>query len=100
MTPKVDGKMVCIHEESRCNLVPLCDDGRDEVDCKEKYLRKGLIQRGADFECTCPIYNTDNFPNASIKIWAVRCDGNPQCWKNMDEQGCSLGNIIFYVLGT
>ena len=97
---KVDGKMVCIHEESRCNLVPLCDDGRDEVDCKEKYLRKGLIQRGADFECTCPIYNTDNFPNASIKIWAVRCDGNPQCWKNMDEQGCSLGNIIFYVLGT
>ena len=96
---KVEGRTVCIQKRSRCDQVPLCDDGSDELDCKEEYLRKGLIQRGADFECKSQEYNPEVFPNTSITIWAVRCDGNPTCWMNLDEKGCNLGNIIYYVLG-
>ena len=96
---KVKGRTVCIRKASRCDLVPLCDDGRDEHNCKEEYVRKGLIQCGADFECKSREYNPEVFPNASITMWAVRCDGNPTCWMNRDEKGCNLGNIIYYVIG-
>ena len=93
------GTTVCVDKGSRCDLVPICDDGRDEQDCKEEYLRKGLIQRGADFECQSQEYNSEAFANNSVTLWAVRCDRNPECWRNLDEQGCDLGNIIYYVIG-
>ena len=96
---KFKGTQVCFEKEHRCDQIPNCDDGRDEQDCQEEYLRKGLSQPGADFECKSPKFNSETFPNASVKIWAVRCDGNPTCWKKLDELGCDLGNIIFYVVG-
>ena len=96
---KFKGEQVCLEKEHRCDQIPNCDDGRDEKDCQQEYLRKGLSQPGADFECESPKFNSGTFPNASVKIWAVRCDGNPTCWKKQDEQGCVLGNIIFYVVG-
>ena len=96
---KFKGTPVCLEKEHRCDQIPNCDDGRDEKDCQEEYLRKGLSQPGADFECESLKFNSETFPNTSVKIWAVRCDGNPTCWKKLDEQGCDLRNIIFYVVG-
>ena len=65
---KVKGTTVCVDKGSRCDLVPLCDDGRDERDCKEEYLRKGLIQRGADFECQSQEYNSEAFANTEVDL--------------------------------
>ena len=96
---KFKGTQVCLEKEHRCDQIPNCDDGRDENKCREEYLRKGLTHPDADFECESPKFNSENFPNASVWIWAVRCDGNPTCWRELDEEGCDLGIIIFYVVG-
>ena len=97
---KFKGAPVCLEKEHRCDQIPNCDDGRDENDCREEYLRKGLTHPDADFECESPKFNSETFPNASVWIWAVRCDGNPTCWRELDEEGCDLGIIIIYVVGT
>ena len=68
---KVKGEMVCIDRRVVCDTHPHCDDGRDELNCKESYLAKGLIKEGATFRCQSPHHNQESETN-TVVIWAVR----------------------------
>lgn len=60
-----------------------CDDSSDEkevngTNCKSEYERKGLIPKGADYQCQSP-----DFPG--VIIWTVACDGRAECAGRIDE---------------
>ena len=77
---------------------PQCVDGEDEVDCFDQYLERGFVSLSADYVCQSP-YHNDESPSPTVNILAVSCDGIPECWKGVDEEGCNLNNSQ-YAIGT
>ena len=90
---------ICVEESStsRCNLHPQCEDGEDEMDCEEEYIRKGIFRPTETFECNFPSYT---FANWTIKTHrAIRCDGKATCPNGEDEKDCKiLKETIKYVI--
>ena len=87
---KKNGKKVCISSNLVCDRHPNCDEGEDELDCQEIYKEKSLTPAEGTFECYSPLYHPNNqITDATVLIYAVRCDSTSECWNNEDEKDCT-----------
>ncbi|MDH5673666.1 MAG: LDL receptor domain-containing protein [Myxococcales bacterium] len=84
----------------RCDEIPDCEDGSDEVGCPARYVECGDGQRvhtiwscdglpdcadGKD-EADCPMFSCDD--GAAIPTY-LHCNGRMDCQDGSDEVGCS-----------
>ena len=73
---------------------PACIDGEDEVGCFEQYIERGFVSKSANYICQSPYHNATE---PIIEILATACDGNPECFKETDEQGCSFKWTVYFM---
>ena len=89
LTCKRKGVDVCLAPHLLCDLHPNCDGGQDEKDCMMEYKEKRLTSPYGTFPCDAPFYGPGNkITNATVRILAVRCDSEPECYEDQDEVGC------------
>ena len=69
-------------------------DGEDEVGCFDQYVERGFVSQSADYVCQSP-YHNDGSSTPTVRIVAVSCDGIPECWQGVDEEGCNLSTTQY-----
>ena len=104
------GVETCFNTINLCDQHPVCDPGedtggiaQDEFGCFEIYKEKGLTPKGATQQCQSVHHNEEsvkaNLSLAIVMIEAVPCDGNPTCWKNVDESFCDNDLLTIWIPG-
>ena len=101
----------------------------DEEGCLEEYKKKSLVARSANFMCPSLLHNKDSSPvkatiwnqthydatrdfrgsytpnvtviphGTTVYIMSTRCDGVPECWNNIDEEGCGFNTSQTILFG-
>ena len=67
----------------------VCGGRVTQLACEHKYKEKNLTPRHGTFPCYSPFYPPgNNITNATVLILAVRCNDDPECWNDADENGC------------
>ena len=61
----------------------------DEFNCFDRYKERRLTPKDATFKCQSVNHNDEskasNLSLGIVMIEAIRCDGNPTCWKKPGE---------------
>ena len=71
----------CIDPSLRCDGHPQCDQGEDEFQCLRQYQENKMTPEHATFRCKSIMY-------PELETYAIACDGFPECFGNIDENGC------------
>ena len=65
------GWRICLSEKFQCDNFVQCEDARDEDNCEEEYLNRGIFTRNDRFLCKSPFLNISNgkqwFPMRGIR---------------------------------
>ena len=110
------GVETCFKNINLCDQHPVCDPGektgeiaQDEFDCFEEYNAKNLTAKDATYQCQSVHHNeasvAANLSLGIVMIEAVPCDGNPTCWKPVnqdlapDESFCDNDLLSIWVPG-
>ena len=90
------GVNTCFKNTTLCDQHAACDQGedtedvaQDEFGCFEVYKDKGLTPKDTTYKCQSVHHNEEskkaNLSLGIVMIEALRCDGNPTCWKSPDQ---------------
>ena len=90
----------------------------DEENCLEEYKKKSLIPQTANFQCISPIHNSNSSAILStvynrgfefnvtvigsgtmVRMWGTRCDGNDDCFDEIDETDCGWSTFQTVFVG-
>ena len=91
-------QMYCLHPSLKCDQHPQCDEGEDEVDCRQDYLDKGFMSDKDTFRCQSKHHNDDS-QTARVLIWSTPCNNKEECWNGEDEENCGSGWVGYLIIG-
>ena len=113
------GENICLKKKFLCDNYLQCQDGKDEKQCEDEYLRKGFFPRDYNYVCRSVSLNISNeknetgkfFPMRAIRchhpviisniitiMMMTRCDTIVQCPHGEDEEGCHISETTRLVM--
>ena len=66
------GKNICVEKKFVCDNYLQCEDGKDEDDCEEEYVRKRVFPVNYDYRCKSPFLVTQNEANGTGRFYPQR----------------------------
>ena len=65
-------KNICVEKKFVCDNYLQCEDGKDEDDCEEEYVRKRVFPRNYDYRCKSPFLVTQTEANETGRFYPQR----------------------------
>ena len=93
-----NGNLMYLDINLKCDMHPQCDNGQDELNCKETYKNRGFISASASYKFES-IHHNKNSTTPSVMIWATPCDGIVECFEDWDEWYCDIDWIMYTAIG-
>ena len=66
------GKNICVEKKFVCDNYLQCEDGKDEDNCEEEYVRKRVFPGNYDYRCKSPFLVTQKEANETEKFFPQR----------------------------
>ena len=64
------GKNICLEKKFVCDNYLQCEDGKDEDDCEEEYVRKRVFPGNFDYRCKSPFLVTQKEANGTGEVFS------------------------------
>ena len=83
----------CIHPSLRCDGLPQCEHGEDENlnECQNYYEERKIMSGCGTHKCESKLYS-------NIEIYAIACNGYPECVNDEDEKSCRDQTNFYLIL--
>ena len=66
------GKNICLEKKFVCDNYLQCEDGKDENNCEEEYVRKRVFPGNYDYRCKSPFLATQKEANKTEEFFPQR----------------------------
>merc|ERR1712013_270084 len=95
------GRNICLKKKFLCDNYLQCEDGKDEEQCEDEYLKKRVFPKDYHYICKSPFLvmrKEENWTGKFFPMRAIRCDTILQCPNGDDEEGCFIPDSVRQIM--